>query len=74
MYRKTFTEWELLQRQKWLEEGDFRVADASGKFHQKAELIWVLKDEWGTDSGKHTDEKLLAGGKREIVQINVPQF
>lgn len=56
-----------------MEEGDFRVADASGKFHQKAELIWVLKDEWGTDSGKHTDEKLLAGG-REIVQINVPQF
>lgn len=50
------------------------MADASGKFLQEAELIWVLKDEWGPDSGKHTDEKILGGGKREIVQIDVAQF
>ena len=74
MCRKTFIGWEHLQRQKWLEKGDANVADASGKFHQKAELIWILKDQWETESGKHTNEKILGEMEREIIQINASRF
>lgn len=51
-----------------------RWMNVPGQFHQKVKLMWVLKDEQGTQSRKQTDEKILSRGKKEIAWMYAPEF
>lgn len=51
-----------------------RWMNVPGQFHQKVKLMWILKDEQGTQSRKQTDEKILSRGEKEIAWMHAPEF